>query len=154
MRTITLFACLLLFVTPGLSGAQDSAQEGEAIELPRTPSPDGAMLYFLAPQDGATVSSPFTVSFGLRGMGVAPAGITMPDTGHHHLLIDVDEPPPEGLPLPTTDQIRHFGGGQTETALELPPGEHVLQLVLGDPLHIPHDPPVRSEVITITVAAP
>ena len=154
MRTITLFACLLLCVAPGLAGAQDASGESEAVELPRTPSPEGAMVYFLEPQDGATVSSPFTVSFGLRGMGVAPAGITFADSGHHHLLVNVEEAPPEGLPLPTTEQILHFGGGQTETELELPPGEHTLQLVLGDPLHIPHDPPVRSEVIAITVAAP
>ncbi|WP_428099996.1 DUF4399 domain-containing protein [Candidatus Rariloculus sp.] len=151
MRTIPLFAYLLLSIPPGLATAQDASPAGE---LPRTPAPDGAMVYFLAPQDGATVSSPFTVSFGLRGIGVAPAGVVAPDTGHHHLLIDVDEPPPEGLPLPATDLVRHFGGGQTETELELPPGQHALQLVLGDALHIPHDPPVRSEVITITVAAP
>jgi hypothetical protein len=86
-------------------------------------------------------------------MGVAPAGVTSPNTGHHHLLIDVAELPADNLPLPTTDQIRHFGLGQTETSLELPPGQHTLQLVLGDALHIPHDPPVRSDKITITVVA-
>lgn len=149
MRTITLIASPLLWIL----GVSALAQE-EAAPLPRTPAPPGAMAYIISPEDGAEVSSPFVVRFGLRGMGVAPAGVEASNTGHHHLLIDVDELPPENLPLPATDQIRHFGLGQTETMLELPPGPHTLQLVLGDPLHIPHDPPVRSERITITVAAP
>lgn len=146
MRTITLIASALLWAFPGSGGAQDAAQS-----LPRTPAPNGATVYFLSPEDGATVSSPVTVQFGLRGMGVAPAGVQAQNTGHHHLLINVDEPPPEGQPLPATDQIRHFGLGQTETELELEPGTYRLQLVLGDHLHIPHDPPVRSMPITITV---
>ena len=86
-------------------------------------------------------------------MGVAPAGVQQQNTGHHHLLIDVTEQPPGNLPLPANDNIVHFGGGQTETTIELAPGTHTLQLVLGDHLHIPHDPPVQSERITITVAA-
>ena len=126
------------------------AQENAA--LPRTAAPPGATVYFVAPADGATVTSPFVVRFGLRGMGVAPAGVQAPNTGHHHLLIDVETPPPEDQPLPANDQIRHFGLGQTEAELTLPPGTHTLQLVVGDALHIPHDPPVRSERITITVA--
>jgi len=108
-------------------------------------------LYFVSPQDGDKVSGEFSISFGLRGMGVAPAGVDKDNTGHHHLLIDVDELPPMDAPLPSTDQIRHFGGGQTETSLTLPPGEHTLQLVLGNHSHIPHNPPVMSRVITITV---
>ena len=84
-------------------------------------------------------------------MGVAPAGVQFENTGHHHLLINVEELPPESLPLPATDQVLHFGLGQTETDLELPPGQYTLQLVLGDHLHIPHEPPVMSEKITITV---
>ena len=110
-----------------------------------------AELYFISPQDGDKVSGEFTVSFGLRGMGVAPAGIDAANTGHHHLLIDVDSLPPMDTPLPKTDQLRHFGGGQTETTLSLPPGEHTLQLVLGNYLHIPHDAPVLSDKIKITV---
>ena len=121
-----------------------------AAELPRQPAAEDAAVYFIAPADGAVVSSPVTVKFGLRGMGVAPAGLDHPHTGHHHLLIDAPEVD-MGLPLPKTDRIRHFGGGQTEAAVELAPGAHTLQLLLGDYLHIPHDPPVASETVTITV---
>ena len=119
-------------------------------EMPRQPSPEGTGLYFIEPADGATVPSPFKVSFGLHGMGVAPAGVQKPDTGHHHLLINSPETD-LGMPLPKNDQVRHFGGGQTETMLTLEPGSYTLQLVLGDYAHIPHDPPVMSETITITV---
>lgn len=146
MRTIPPIYNVLLSLLPAAALAQ---APGEG--LPRTPAPEDAEVYILSPEDGAEVSSPFTVRFGLRGMGVAPAGVQFANTGHHHLLIDVDELPPESQPLPTTDQIRHFGLGQTETELDLPPGEHTLQLVLGDHLHVPHDPPVISDKITITV---
>ena len=115
-----------------------------------TESPAGAELYFIAPVDGDTVSSPVTVLFGLRGMGVAPAGAQLPKTGHHHLIVNAATPS-AGKPIPSDDNHRHFGGGQTETTLELSPGKHTLQLVLGDYAHIPHNPPVVSEVITITV---
>ena len=114
-------------------------------------SPAGAEVYFIEPQDGATVGSTFTVKFGLSGMGVAPAGTDRDNTGHHHILIDLDELPDMTKPLPASDNIVHFGGGQTETELTLPPGEHTLQLLLGNHLHIPHDKPVISEKITITV---
>lgn len=131
-------ACLLA-VPPSLAG-----------DLPRSPSPPGAELYFIAPGDGETLSGPFTVRFGLRGMGVAPAGVQMDETGHHHLLINV-----ENLdvtrPIPADDRHLHFGRGQTEAVIELPTGRHTLQLVLGDHLHMPHDPPVVSERITIVV---
>ena len=126
------------------------AMAAAAAELPRQPAPENAAVYFISPADGAAVSSPVMVKFGLRGMGVAPAGLDHPNTGHHHLLIDSPEVD-MGQPLPKTDQIRHFGGGQTETALELAPGTHTLQLLLGDYLHIPHDPPVASAAITVTV---
>ena len=99
---------------------------------------------------GAVVESPVTVRFGLSGMGVAPAGIQNPKTGHHHLIIDAPLPDP-GKPIPADDHHRHFGGGQTEVVLDLPPGKHSLQLVLGDHLHIPHDPPIVSKQIEITV---
>ncbi|MEL6318822.1 MAG: DUF4399 domain-containing protein [Pseudomonadota bacterium] len=122
------------------------------------PSPEGASVYFVNLEDGATVSSPVKVIFGLSGMGVAPAGTEKEKTGHHHLLID--RPPlgqgPDGADefeanLPADENHRHFGGGQTEASVELAPGSHTLQLVLGDKDHIPHTPPVTSEVITITV---
>jgi len=112
---------------------------------------DDPTLYFITPQDGDVVSSEFTIQFGLRDMGVAPAGVEKDNTGHHHLLIDVDTLPPMDAPLPKSDQVRHFGGGQTETSLSLPPGKHTLQLVLGNYAHIPHKAPVISKKITITV---
>jgi hypothetical protein len=117
----------------------------------RTPSPAGAEVYIVSPKDGASVKSPVKVVFGLKGMGVAPAGIKMENTGHHHLLIDTDVPKDLSQPLPTSDQVKHFGKGQTETSIELPPGKHTLQLVLGDQNHIPHDPAVVSKKITINV---
>lgn len=113
-------------------------------------SPKEARLYFISPQDGDTVSSPLSVRFGLQGMGVAPAGVDESGTGHHHLLIDTTLPPMD-RPLPKDDHHMHFGGGQTETVIELSPGKHTLQLILGDHNHMPHDPPVKSEQITITV---
>jgi len=129
------------------------AAEAQDGGLPRSAAPDLAAAYIISPADGETVSSPVTVRFGLRGMGVAPAGVQQANTGHHHLLIDVDELPPDNLPLPASEHVVHFGGGQTETTIELAPGTHTLQLVLGDHLHIPHDPPVRSQRITITVSS-
>jgi uncharacterized protein DUF4399 len=117
----------------------------------RTPSPAGAEAYIISPKDGATVSSPVTVVFGLKGMGVAPAGVKFENTGHHHLLIDADAPADSSAPLPTTDNVKHFGKGQTEASIELKPGKHTLQLLLGDQNHTPHNPPVLSKKITITV---
>ncbi len=114
-------------------------------------APEGAKVYFISPQDGETVSKTVTVKFGLQGMGVAPAGIKKEGTGHHHLLIDVDTLPDIKLPLPANDHIKHFGGGQTETTITLKPGKHTLQLLMGNYLHIPHDKPIISEKITITV---
>ncbi|HUG03691.1 MAG TPA: DUF4399 domain-containing protein [Steroidobacteraceae bacterium] len=121
-----------------------------AADLPRSPAPAGVVLYFIAPQDGAKVSNPVTVRFGLKGMGVAPAGIAMAETGHHHLLIDATVPPFD-RPIPADDRHVHFGKGQTETVVTLTPGRHRLQLLLGDHLHLPHEPPVISTPITITV---
>lgn len=117
-----------------------------------TPSPPGAAVYFINLKDGDTVTSPFKVQFGLTGMGVAPAGSQTPNTGHHHLLIDTQLSPDQmKQPIPADVQHRHFGGGQTEVVLTLPPGQHTLQLVLGDGAHIPHEPPVVSPVIKLTV---
>jgi hypothetical protein len=116
----------------------------------RTPAPKDAELYIISPQDGDTVTSPVTVRFGLKGMGVAPAGVKKPNTGHHHLIIDAGAPALDA-PIPADASHKHFGGGQTETSIELPPGKHTLQLIMGDLTHIPHDPPVMSRKITITV---
>ncbi len=122
-----------------------------AVVLAATPAPEGAEVYILSPEDGAVVKSPFAVKFGLKGMGVAPAGVDVANTGHHHLLIDVTELPEPGQPVPADSQHLHFGGGQTETVLELPPGKHTLQLIMGDKHHLPHQPPVVSPRITVEV---
>jgi len=121
-----------------------------ALAQERTTAPEGALVYIISPQDGATVSSPVKVVFGLEGMGVAPAGVEKEKTGHHHLIIDADLPSVKE-PVPSDENYRHFGGGQTETTIELSPGSHTLQLIMGDQNHIPHDPPIVSEKITITV---
>jgi hypothetical protein len=124
---------------------------GTAFALERTPAPEGAAVAIIMPEDGAVVSSPFTVYFGLSGMGVAPAGVEWDNTGHHHLLVDLDDLPAMDAPLPFDDNHRHFGGGQTQVTLDLPPGEHTLQLLLADWQHLPFDPPILSEKITVTV---
>lgn len=153
MRDITLRLALLAVTL--MLGGWSSAQEPES-NTPDTsalisPSPEGAKVYFIAPLDGAILARTFAVKFGLSGMGVAPAGVDFERSGHHHLLINVDELPNPSLPLPTNEQFMHFGLGQTETEVTLPPGEHSLQLVLGNHLHIPHDPPVVSQVIRVRV---
>jgi hypothetical protein len=119
--------------------------------LARKPAPPGAMAYIIEPADGARVTSPVRVVFGLKGFGVAPAGVDRNDAGHHHLLVDAPLPTDLGLPIANDEQHRHFGGGQTEVELTLAPGRHTLQMLLGDHLHIPHDPPIASSVVTIEV---
>lgn len=116
----------------------------------RTPISSEAAAYFIAPTDGQTVSSPFLVQFGASGIGIAPAGVQQEGTGHHHVLIDTEYAAFDE-PIPVDDNHRHFGGGQTETVLDLPPGEYTLQLLMGDHDHMPHAPPVMSSKITITV---
>ena len=116
-----------------------------------TPSPPGAKEEFIDLKDGAVIGPKTTIHFGLHGMGVAPAGTKKANTGHHHLLIDTDLPPLD-KPIPNDENHLHFGGGQTEVELSLPPGPHTLQLLLGDADHIPHTPPVYSEKIHVTVA--
>lgn len=117
----------------------------------RTPAPADARVYLIEPVDGAVVAPTFSVKFGLKGMGVAPAGVDVPATGHHHLLVDAVALPAMDQPLPVSEQVRHFGKGQTETQLTLPPGEHTLQLLVGDKNHLPLVPPLLSEKINITV---
>ena len=154
LRTIsTLAASTRLFNGLALAQAPATSPAPTAAPgLPRTASPAGAKAYIVSPANGATVKSPFKVVFGLTGMGVAPAGVQFENAGHHHLLIDTDLPKDLGMPLPADAKHVHFGKGQTETTVTLPPGKHTLQLVLGDHLHIPFNPPVVSEKITVTVA--
>jgi hypothetical protein len=143
MKKKPLFIIAALGTTVALAAAT-------AADLPRSPAPDTVELYFISPADGATVRSPVTVRFGLRGMGVAPAGVAIENTGHHHLLIDTALPP-FNLPIPADANHVHFGKGQTEATVVLAPGKHRLQLLLADHLHVPHDPPVVSSPVTITV---
>ena len=149
----TLIVAVLILAAPLAAHAQTPATApAPAMPAARSPSPAGAEVYIISPKNGAKVKSPVLVQFGLKPvMGVAPAGVKFDNSGHHHLLIDTDAPSDMSAPLPATDNIRHFGKGQTETSLTLPPGKHTLQLVLGDQSHIPHDPPVISKKITITV---
>lgn len=120
-------------------------------QMPKTASPSGARVYFISPANGATIKGPVKVVMGLSGMGIAPAGTDVAETGHHHILVDADTLDTD-MPISSDDKHRHFGKGQTEAMLELAPGKHTLQLVLGDKNHTPHNPPVMSEKITITVA--
>ena len=167
MKTLAWMLCALLPLAaaaadPSMSDTMKKAAQSETtqntkakalakIGMDITPSPAGARVYFVEPKNGAEVTGPVKVVFGLApAMGVAPAGVQQKNTGHHHLLIDnptVDL----NQPLPVSDQVKHFGGGQTETTVTLAPGKHTLQLVLGDWKHQPHNPPVLSETLTITV---
>jgi nucleoid-associated protein YgaU len=131
--------------------AAPAAPAAPTAALTRKPAPAGAMAYIIEPSDGARVTSPVRVVFGLKGIGVAPAGVDRNDAGHHHLLVDTGMPDNLALPIPNDEQHRHFGGGQTEVELTLAPGRHTLQMLLGDHLHIPHDPPIASSVVTIEV---
>lgn len=118
--------------------------------MDKSSAPEGAKVYIISPGNGETVTSPVTVVFGLSGMGVAPAGVEKEHTGHHHLLIDAPLPDMD-LPIPANDNYKHFGKGQTEAVIELAPGKHTLQLLLGNFIHVPHQTAVASEVIEITV---
>lgn len=139
---------LLALVLTGLVGTVMAAN---APALPMIKASSDAALYIISPGDGASVGQQFTVRFGLKGLGVAPAGVAKEHTGHHRLLVDVKELPPAGQPIPKDDNHLHFGGGQTETTLKLKPGTHTLQLELGDENHVPFDPPLLSKRITIHV---
>ena len=108
-------------------------------------------LYFIEPKDGATVNGPVKIVFGLSGMGVAPAGIDFPNTGHHHLLVDIENLPDLTKPIPANINHIHFGKGQTEVLIDLPKGKRSLQLLLGNYLHVPHKKPVISDKIYIYV---
>jgi hypothetical protein len=140
LKQLTALAAAMAVAAPLAAGAA----------MERTPAPEDAEVYIIAPKDGARVTSPVTVRFGARNVGVAPSGVDQAATGHHHLLIDTDLPA-LNQPIPSDDRHVHFGGGQTETTIDLAPGEHTLQLLMGDARHVPHDPPITSEPVTITV---
>jgi hypothetical protein len=123
-----------------------------ALAQDRPAAPAGAEVYFIAPRNGAVIQGPVTVKFGLKGMGIAPAGIKFDNTGHHHLLVDTDLSDLKlDAPLPASDKVLHFGKGQTETTVTLAPGKHTLELLFADYQHIPFDPALHSQKITITV---
>lgn len=141
MLRMVMVAVLILFPLAAI------AQESH----PPHPAPAGAKLYIIWPRDGQVVKGgKFWLRMGLKGMGIAPAGMAWPNAGHHHVLVDV-EPPPGDEPIPNDRNHLHFGKGQTEARIELPPGRHTLQLILGDEKHVPFDPPLLSNKITITV---
>jgi len=139
---------------PATEAAAPAEMEPAVVEqpaaLPRTASAEAARLFFITPADGETVTNPVSVQFGLDGMSVVAAGVNEAHSGHHHLLLDADLPE-MGLPIPADANHIHFGDASTATELTLEPGEHTLRLLLGDHLHIPHDPPVMSDTITVTV---
>ena len=149
MRIRTCFCLFILALSPSLFASGDHT--GQAMD--RSPSADGALVAFSNIEDGDVLPPEFTVSFQISGMGIAPAGTNIENTGHHHLLVDLVEMPDFDQPLPANDHVRHFGKGQSETQLTLAEGKHTLQLLLADYRHVPHDPPVMSDVITITVSA-
>jgi len=132
------------------AAAVEPATPAEPVTMQRTASAEGARVFFITPADGATVTNPISIEFGVEGMEVVKAGNDQPHSGHHHLLIDTDLPD-LALPIPADEHHVHFGDGRTATEISLPPGEHTLQMLLGDHLHIPHDPPLKSEVIRVTV---
>ena len=149
-----------LILLTSLAACGDSTTNEPAVEatapdptptMPaRTASAVEATVFFVSPADGETVSNPVSIVFGIEGMSVAPAGQDVPDSGHHHLLVDTGVPD-LGLPIPKDENHIHFGDGSTATEITLEPGEHTLQMLLGDHLHIPHDPPLMSDLITINV---
>jgi hypothetical protein len=142
---VSIFSIIICSAVAGTAIAQTKPTGGP------TSSPAGATVYFIDIKDGATLAPKATIHFGLRGMGLAPAGIERQNSGHHHLLIDTDLPP-LNEPIPNDFNHLHFGNGQTEAEISLPPGEHTLQLLLGDQNHIPHSPPVMSDRIRVTVS--
>ena len=135
---------------PEVDSGMPPREEPRSAVILRTPSPKGARVFFITPADGDTVKNPITVEFGIEGMEVVKAGDNTPDSGHHHLLVNAGLPNLD-LPIPADENHIHFGDGSTSTELTLEPGDHTLQLLLGDHLHIPHVPPVVSESINIVV---
>ena len=144
MKSLALMTCTALCILASAAASADTAQSHW---------PKDAKVFFVAPENGATVTGPVKVVMGAKGVEIAPAGTDKPATGHHHILIDSDLPKAGQAksPLPADEHVRHFGKGQTETELTLAPGKHTLQLVVGDGNHVPYDPALASQKITITV---
>ncbi len=163
IRFLPLAAIVILVSACGQRGAEPVPAENAADDvpveaetaaqpaLPRSAAPEGASVYFITPADGDTVSNPVKIEFGIEGMSVVAAGVNEAHSGHHHLIIDADLPQNLGMPIPADENYVHFGDASTSTEITLEPGQHTLRLLLGDHLHVPHDPPVTSEAITITV---
>lgn len=160
-RMRTLFVIFLFAATACSQGGSDADNDNDAAPeaesapvatgtMPRTPSVEGTSVFFVSPRDGDIVTNPVILNFAVSGMQVVPAGDTTPMSGHHHVIIDAELPPMD-LPIPADANHIHFGDGSSTTEVTLEPGEHTLQLIFADHLHIPHDPPVVSEPITITV---
>lgn len=147
MNTDIKFAVLSLL----LALAPIAVSESSKLPTVSSVAPEGARVYIISPTDGQIVSSPVRVVFGSDKVAISPAGTEVADSGHHHLLIDLDALPSMDLPLPASNELIHFGKGQTETILTLEPGEHSLQLLLGNYIHVPHTQPVMSPKITILV---
>jgi len=146
MKKVIQMSLLTLALSPALLVSEVANAHNK---MQQSVAPANANVYIISPANGATVKSTFTVKFGLKDMGVSPAGFEKKHTGHHHLLIDKETLP--AFDKPMGGDVKHFGGGQTETTLTLPKGTHTLQLILGDHHHVPHNPAVFSEKITITV---
>ena len=159
LRTVLLACAFTTLSACGSASDEEAAPDRAAppapeaaapAALPKTASLEGARVFFITPTDGLTVSNPITIEFGIEGMSVVKAGDNQPNSGHHHLLIDTGLPNLD-LPIPADSQHIHFGDGSTTTEITLEPGEHTLQMLLGDHVHIPHDPPLTSDIVTITV---
>lgn len=149
MTVLALVACSAEAPEEPLAAEADEAAT-KASAIPRTASAAEASVFFVSPVDGDTVSNPVKVVFGIKGMAVVAAGDDKPHSGHHHLLIDTVLPALD-MPIPKDEHHVHFGDGSTAAEISLEPGEHTLQMLLGDHLHIPHDPPVMSDPITILI---
>lgn len=157
---VAILLCTGIVLTAGCGGdrsAEPGAGQDAGEAAPsaggapqRSAAPPGATVFIFSPEDGTTVGSPVSVKFGISGIAVAPAGQHTPNSGHHHLLIDTELANPD-QPIPADEQHLHYGKGQTEATIGLEPGQHTLQLVLGDGNHVPHQPPIVSKIVTITV---
>lgn len=152
MHQISMAGVVMMTVLITTNGCAETPLATPAEKLVRTRAPAAAKVYIISPKNGEAVKSLVKIQFGLSEMGVAPAGTEQDNTGHHHLLIDVDQPISMDVPIAADERHRHYGGGQTEVVLELLPGKHSLQLIFADYRHIPHEPVILSEKITINVS--